>query len=99
MIIPSYFYKIYMTLSLKLFVNFLLNLHIPPWTGKSLRFVVFGLPENAFGSQKWESSHFFSSQKITAHFYNQQLFFDEPNFYRKVLYPFCPIVDILILPL
>ena len=79
-----------MALSLKLLLNFLKNLHTHHGLSlkvKSLIFVVFGLPENVFGSQKCESRHFFFITNMTARFYKQHEFLDEPHFYQKVFNP------------
>ena len=50
----------YNCISLVYLLNFLSNLHIPPWLGKTFKFVVLRLLENAIASQKSESSHIYS---------------------------------------
>ena len=50
----------YNCISLVYLLNFLSNLHIPPWLGKTFKFVVLRLLENAIASQKYESSHIYS---------------------------------------
>ena len=40
--------------------DFLSKLYVPPWLGKSFKFVVFRLLKNGFASQKIESTHFYS---------------------------------------
>ena len=42
------------------FLNFFLNLYIPPWLRKSFIFIVLRLLANIFVSQKIESVHFYS---------------------------------------
>ena len=42
------------------FLNFFLNLYIPPWLRKSFKFIVLRLLANTFVSQKIESAHFYS---------------------------------------
>ena len=42
------------------FLNFFLNLYIPPWLWKSFKFIMLRLLENTFVSQKIESVHFYS---------------------------------------
>ena len=42
------------------FLNFFLNLYIPPWLQKSFKFIVLRLLANTFVSQKIESVHFYS---------------------------------------
>ena len=44
---------------LEYFLNFFSNLYIPPWLGKSFKFMVLRLMENAFVTQNIESVHFY----------------------------------------
>ena len=53
-----YFCRPHRSLSLQNLHYFLLKLYIPPWLGKTFRFIVSRLLENAFPSQKIESLHF-----------------------------------------
>ena len=41
-------------------LNFLWNLYIPPWLGKTLKFTVYRYLKNAFVGQKIESRYFYS---------------------------------------
>ena len=44
---------------LEYFLNFFSNLYIPPWLGKSFKFMVLRLMENTFVTQNIESVHFY----------------------------------------
>ena len=46
------------------FLNFFLNLYIPPWLQKSFKFMVLRLLTNTFVSQKIESVHFYSCPQV-----------------------------------
>ena len=52
------------------FLNFFLNLYIPPWLQKSFKFMVLRLLANIFVSQKIESVHFYScpQEKLSLRF-------------------------------
>ena len=54
------------------FLNFFLNLYIPPWLRKSFKFIVLRLLANTFVSQKIESAHFYScfQAKFSPGFYH-----------------------------
>ena len=41
-------------------LNLLSSLFITPWLGETFKLMVFRLLENAYASQKIESSHFYS---------------------------------------
>ena len=44
----------------RIFLDFFLNLYIPPWLQKSFKFMMLRLLANIFMSQKIESVHFYS---------------------------------------
>ena len=51
-------------ISPKPFLNFFLNLYVPPWLWKGFKFIVLRLRANTFVNQKIESVHFHSCPQV-----------------------------------